>query len=40
LVGGISAGSKEQSEGINQANKAMGDMDNVAQQNAPMPRNL
>jgi len=34
LVAEISAASKEQSEGINQVNKAVGDMDSVAQQNA------
>jgi len=34
LVAEIFAASKEQSEGINQVNKAVGDMDNVAQQNA------
>jgi methyl-accepting chemotaxis protein len=34
LVAEISAASKEQSEGINQVNKAVGEMDSVAQQNA------
>ena len=34
LVAEIFAASKEQSEGINQVNKAVGDMDSVAQQNA------
>jgi len=34
LIAEISAASKEQSEGINQVNKAVGDMDSVAQQNA------
>ncbi len=34
VVAEISAALKEQSEGINQVNKAVGDMDSVAQQNA------
>jgi ABC-type transporter Mla subunit MlaD len=34
LVAEIAAASKEQSEGINQVNKAVADMDSVAQQNA------